>query len=232
MKLVFNILKKFEKEETVNVKFVYRNNDKWFMCMILHPKIVSTIPKCLENLRDVDLRTKRKPSSNEDLINTQKEKTSRNEQDEEVEPVESTPPSSSHESSEENSQEKTVKTKKSSTNKSRPEIPQEPFVAESSDKQLAVDNLFANFSLNDIDKEKLVEKTVQELYEQAEKGDFSKKLFIFKDGKRHYSERLHFFNSLRIFDQPSPSKTNKVYASFQCKICNRSLNANIGVITN
>ena len=77
-----------------------------------------------------------------------------------------------------------------------------------------------------------MEKSVEELYEHVEKGEFFKKLFIFNDGQKHYSERLHFFKSIRIFDQPMPSKNKKINTAFQCKICNKTLHANIGVCSN
>ncbi len=99
-------------------------------------------------------------------------------------------------------------------------------------EQGLVSDRFASFSLKHSNNEKLEEKTLGEIYDQAEKGVFSKKLFIFNNGQRHYSERLHFFDSKRIFDQPAPSKHSKIMTAFSCKICKKTLHANIGVVTN
>ena len=49
-------------------------------------------------------------------------------------------------------------------------------------EQGLVSDRFASFSLKHSNNEKLEEKTLGEIYDQAEKGVFSKKLFIFNNG--------------------------------------------------
>ena len=76
-----------------------------FKCNVLDPKIIQSIPKCLDHLYDVDLKksSKRKPSTAEPIVNNQKEgKSSRKNAcaDEDDEPI---PISSSSSSSNESS---------------------------------------------------------------------------------------------------------------------------------
>jgi len=81
------------------------------------------------------------------------------------------------------------------------------------------------------EKENLNELSLKELYILASKGEFPKKLFMFKDGKKFYSERLQFFSSLRVFDFSVKNvKTQTV--DFKCKYCNKKLQAHFGAIQN
>ena len=71
----------------------------------------------------------------------------------------------------------------------------------------------------------------KEIYQLASINEFPKKLFIFANKRRLYSERLHFFESIRVFN--STLEQVKIESvEFKCKICSKNLHAHFGSIQN
>jgi len=81
-------------------------------------------------------------------------------------------------------------------------------------------NLTNALSLKQNEENILEEFNVEKLYDMATKGEFPKKMFIFGQDKSRYTQRLHFFTSIRTF-----SERPKSHVSFTCKICSKILRA-------
>ena len=58
----------------------------------------------------------------------------------------------------------------------------------------------SSFSCLQEERAELKEKSLKEIYQLASINEFPKKLFIFANKRRLYSERLHFFESIRVFN--------------------------------
>ena len=69
----------------------------------------------------------------------------------------------------------------------------------SNTNNIGLDNLEC-FELMQDEKENLKDLALDEIFKLASKGEFPKKLFLFNDCKKSYSERLHFWTSSRVFN--------------------------------
>jgi hypothetical protein len=113
---------------------------------------------------------------------------------------------------------KITKLAKSSTEKSS--------VSTNSDNQA-----LASVGRLDESEDDLEELSLLELFKLAEEGKFKKKLFIFEDTRKMYSERLHFYESNRFF-ACTFAEAHKKQLDFKCKFCKTIKHAYLGSIQN
>jgi len=96
---------------------------------------------------------------------------------------------------------------------------------------IADNSALTSFSALHQEEDDLSEISLSELFKLARDGKFKKKLFIFKDMRKMYSERLHFYESNRIFEC-SFAEAKKKSITFKCKFCKTIKNVNFGAIQN
>ena len=187
-------LNKFENSEIVHVKVLYRRKNYVLKCKVENGEILDTIPKSLELLKDINTHSKRKASiTTKNLINPQ-----------------------------EKSRQRTVMTSSDSEEISDKESPNDQIFEPRNEttSKLLSKNLTNALSLKQNEENILEEFNVEKLYDMDTKGEFPKKMFIFGQDKCRYTQRLHFFTSIRTF-----SERPKNHVSFSCKICSKILRA-------
>jgi hypothetical protein len=245
----------------VSVSFSFYGKIHKFACKVLSDKFFETMPKCIdlldntnenlltnvnENPQSSTTRTSRSMTKNKRNSHTSrssskgsKSSRSSSKNSNSSSSGSKSPKSSSSSSKGPNSSNSSSKSRKSSKKKicspsSASSLSPPPTKKQKQSQDNIVktlNNNFQSFTAMQDEKENLNELSLKELYVLASKGEFPKKLFIFKDGRKLYSERLQFFSSLRVFDFSIKNvKTQTI--DFQCKYCNKKLQAHFGAIQN
>ena len=183
------------------------------MCSIIDPIIRETIPKCLDNLSDINMNSstiekKRKASSYNIAGIAQGEKNIRT--------------ISSYDSSSDSNE----NSNESSRNLNNPS----KVVLNLANPTTEISNDFSSLLTGQNYEDELTELDLDKIYDKASNGFFQKKLFIFKDCKKWYSERLHFFKSIRKFDNKWDECKEPI--AFTCKICQVKHHCSIGSFSN
>ena len=226
----------------VSVSFSFYGKIHKFACKVLSDKFFETMPKCIDLLDNTNenllTNVKENPQSSTTRTsrsmtkNKRNSHTSRSSSKGSKSSRSSSKNSNSSSSSSKgpNSSNSSSKSRKSSKKKicspsSASSLSPSPTKKQKQSQDNIVktlNNNFESFTAMQDEKENLNELSLKELYVLASKGEFPKKLFIFKDGRKLYSERLQFFSSLRVFDFSIKNvKTQTI--DFQCKYCNKIL---------
>ena len=215
---IFVFLLKFEVREVIIVDFSHRNGIISLKCEVLEDSIFNSIPKRIDLLpKDIySQKSSECQSQGSSIVTRSKVKKNQiiSESTEEDSPV-SEKPQTSRAAAFSNSFDNSNRI---SRNKSKKSLE-------------AVLSKLSSYSSFQDNKEDLEEMSLEEIYKNAAKNQFKKKLFVFKDTKKLYSERLHFFNSPRIFETTF-EEAKKNLIKFDCKICSKSINAYFGSIQN